>query len=43
MTDTAKTNLTVKKVHFPKMILVAAATLWGLGIVGAVLEMVFAG
>lgn len=36
-----KTNLTIKAVHFPKIVMGAAATLWGLAFLGAILEMVF--
>jgi hypothetical protein len=33
-------ELTVKPVHFPPVVIWTAATVWGLSIVGAVLEIV---
>ncbi len=34
-------GLTIKPVHFPMVVKVTAATVWGLGVVGSVLEILF--
>ncbi len=38
--STPNTGLTIKPTHFPKIILVSAASVWGLSVLGAILEVI---